>query len=72
MSDNDRVNYSMGMKLNIGNYQSIDFHASMSSDVKEEETWNQAYLRCMTFIEEKLEKKREEILGAISNDEEKN
>ena len=66
---NDRVNYSMGMKLNIGNYQSVDVHASMSSDVKDGESWNQAYLRCMTFIEEKLEKKREEIIGAVDGED---
>jgi len=42
---NDRVSYSFGMKLSTGNYQSSDFHVSMTSDVNTGETSEQAFER---------------------------
>jgi len=29
-----RINVSLGRKVNIGNYESVDYHASLSIDVK--------------------------------------
>jgi len=55
LSQNDRVSYSFGLKLNIGNYQSLDFHLSYSTDRREDETAEEAYERCRMFVETKSE-----------------
>lgn len=55
MSDSDRISYSFGAKINIGNYQSIDFHISYSSDVKSEENTDTAYNRVKKYVESRAE-----------------
>lgn len=61
MSEPDRLSYSFGLKLNIGNYQSADFHVNYSSDVKDGETIQQAFKRIVKFVEEESEKKYDAI-----------
>jgi hypothetical protein len=61
MSENDRISYSFGAKINIGNYQSIDFHVSYSSDVKEDEKADSAYSRVKKYVESKAELEIEKI-----------
>ncbi len=55
MSENDRISYSFGAKINIGNYQSIDFHISYSSEVKPDEKTDTAYSRVKKYVESKAE-----------------
>lgn len=57
----DRVNYSFGMKIGLGDYSSADFHLSLSSDVRSGETVEEAFERVKTFVEERVEKEYEEI-----------
>ena len=62
MSEADRVNYSYGMKVNMGNYESADFHVSLSTDVKEGETPKQALARAIKFVEAEAEVKFDELV----------
>lgn len=61
MPENDRVNYSFGHKVNLGNYESADFHISYSSDVKADETPEKALNRVRKFVEAKAEEKLDEL-----------
>jgi hypothetical protein len=54
MSTPDRVSYSFGLKLSK-NYQTLDFHISHESDVRDEETPEQAYDRVRKSVEEKVD-----------------
>jgi len=47
----DRVSYSFGRKLNLGNYESADFHISYSTDVEAGETKKDAMARAVKFVE---------------------
>jgi len=47
----DRVSYSMGRKVNIGNYESIEIHESFSTDLLPGETREQALARAAGFVE---------------------
>jgi hypothetical protein len=60
--DSDKVNYSYGMKVNMGNYESADFHISLTTDVKEGETPKQAYERAVKFVEKEAEVKFNELV----------
>lgn len=57
----DRVSYSFGMKMSLGNYSTADFHLSMSSDVGDDETVDEAMDRIKSIIEDRVEKEYEEI-----------
>jgi len=57
----DRVNYTFGMKINIGNYQSVDLHSSFSSDIKDGETPEEAYQRVVEFVESSISPKIDEV-----------
>jgi hypothetical protein len=61
VSGPDRVNYSYGMKVSLGNYESADFHMSLSSDVRDSETPEQALERVKEFVENESEKKFDEL-----------
>lgn len=61
MSESDRVNFSFGMKVNLGNYESADFHMSLSSDVRDDESPEQALERVKEFVENESEKKFDEL-----------
>lgn len=57
----DRISYSFGMKVNMGNYESADFHVSYSTDVKEKESAKEALARAISFVEEQAEGKLDEL-----------
>lgn len=57
----DRVTYSFGMKINMGNYQSADFHVGLSTDVKEGETRDKAFARAKKYIDTRVEEEMNEI-----------
>lgn len=67
MSEPDRINYSFGMKVNMGNYESTDFHISFTTDVKEDETKEQAYQRAVKFVEKEAERKFHELVEIRSS-----
>ena len=41
----DRVSVSLGKKVNVGNYESLDFHVSLSTDCEDNETSQDAAKR---------------------------
>ncbi len=41
----DRVSVSIGRKINLGNYESYDFHVSYSSDLEHSESIDAGYQR---------------------------
>ena len=49
--DPDRVSYSFGMKINVGNYESKDFHVSLTSDIRDGETTEKALDRVRHEVE---------------------
>lgn len=49
------------MKVNLGNYESADFHISLSSDVEPHESLKQAMGRIQAFVEEECDKKFTEL-----------
>jgi len=51
ISQNERVSYSFGFKMNLGNYESTDMHFSFSRDVKEGETEAVAMVKTMEFVD---------------------
>lgn len=52
----DRVWFSSGLKLNLGDYQSASVDCGMTTDVRQGETPSTAVTRCRTFVEMELEK----------------
>lgn len=56
----DRVSYTYGMKIGLPNYSSVDFHVSMSSDVKDGETPEKAHIRVKKFVDAQIEKEMED------------
>jgi hypothetical protein len=63
MKEVDRLSYSFGMKINLGNYESADFHISYSTDVREGEGQHEALARAIKFVEEEADKKYEQVKG---------
>ena len=61
MSTPDRISYSLGGKVNTGNYENVDYHVGMSSDVRDGETPEKALRRIKKFIEEQADKEANEI-----------
>ena len=57
----DRINYSFGMKVSLGNYQSASFLISYTSDVKDTETKEDTLKRIIKFVESEADKKRGEL-----------
>ena len=57
----DRVSYSFGMKVSLAKYESADFHISLSSDVGDGESVEEAFERCKKQVEDESEKKFDEL-----------
>jgi len=56
MSEPDRINVSLGMKIpGPQEYSSISFHVSLSSDAKPKEKTEALFERVKEFVEEKVE-----------------
>ena len=49
-----RVSVSLGFKKNIGNYENLDFHFSVSDSARPGETADAAFERVYAFVETKL------------------
>jgi len=49
-----RVNISLGRKINIGNYESIDVHASFSCDVEPGKTVEDTYERVYKMVKNQV------------------
>lgn len=45
LRQNDRISLSIGRKINLGNFESYDFHVSFSSDIDPGEGKREAYKR---------------------------
>jgi len=61
--ESDRVNYTFGLKINLGNYESCSINMSYSTDLKEGETPKDGMDRAVEFIENSIDKKRMELKG---------
>jgi len=49
--NNDRINYSLSMKISTHSYENVTFSASLSSDVLEMESTDEAWLRVIGQVE---------------------
>ena len=66
--ENDRVSYSFGMKLSgPGKYESTSFSLTLTSDVKEEETAEEALKRVTSFVEDQADVKLTELRNAYGD-----
>lgn len=65
----NRVSVGMGFKRNLGNYQSMDVHISLSSDAKQGEDDEALLRRVYDFVEtnflKEFEETEEEVKEAI-------
>ena len=58
-----RVSVGLGYKLNMGNYESLDLHFSVSDDARKGESAGEAFDRVYAFVEKRLFAKIEEARG---------
>jgi hypothetical protein len=63
-SQQDRVSYSFGRKINTAKYETADIHISFSTDVRKGETTEDALERAVEFVEQKVLDKCDEIRDA--------
>lgn len=63
MSELDRVSYAFGCKLNMGNFESATIQISMSSDLRNDETKEDALKRVSSFVDTEVDKRRELLKG---------
>ena len=57
----DRISYSFGFKLSIGQYETAHADITYSSDVKEGETKEKAFRRVVKFVEDRAAEKMDEV-----------
>jgi hypothetical protein len=62
-TNNDRMNYSFSVKLQVKQYESVNVSFSYSSDVKEGETIDDAFNRISSYTENKVRAKAMEIMN---------
>lgn len=58
----DRISYSFGCKINMGNYETVDIHMSYSTDVRGDEAVTDTLKRAQEFVEEQIEEKQNEFI----------
>lgn len=63
MSEPDRINYTFGTKVNMGNYESVNIQVSLTSDVKKGESREDALTRISLFVETEVEERRDALKG---------
>jgi hypothetical protein len=61
---NDRVEIAYDFTVNLGNFENVKVHVGYASDVKENETPEEAYARVDDFVSEKISKEVEEARKA--------
>jgi hypothetical protein len=71
LEQSDRVSVAFGRKVNVGNYESVDFHFSYSTDVRHDETADMALHRARAFVTSKLNVELKTIRGKKTEDEKK-
>ena len=64
----DKISYSFNAKINTGNYESVGFHISYETTVKEGENPSKTLRRAQFFVEKKAEEKIDELRGLKSTD----
>lgn len=57
----DRVTYSFGLTINTGNYESVRVDVTMASDVEGNETFDEAYERVKSVVQDKVEEEHDDI-----------
>lgn len=57
----DRLSYSEGVKINIGDYESRDVHISYSSDVTDGEKVVDAFKRVKKVVRNRLHKEEKQM-----------
>lgn len=67
-SDSDRISYSEGVKINIGDYESRDVHISFSTAVKDNEQPQESIQRARSVVREELRKYEKRIRVASQDD----
>ena len=70
MSDKtpDRISYSEGVKVAIGDYESRDVHISYSTNVKKKETIKDAVARAKKTVQLSLKRAEKKIRVASEDD----
>jgi len=53
-NDNTKVTATLGLTMNLGNYQSLRIDLSVTDSKRGEETVDQAFERVYKFVEDKL------------------
>jgi len=64
----DRISYSEGVKINIGDYESRDVHISYSTDVKRKEKPEDTIKRAKKTVQLSLKKAEKKIRKATEDD----
>ena len=59
----DRVNFSFGMKVNTGNYESVDIHMSLSRDVEIGQTPEEVITNLQDIIVPEVERRATTLRG---------
>ena len=65
----DKISYAMNFKVNTGNYESVGFHVSYETTVKEGENPSKTLKRAQYFVEKKAGEKLDELRTIKSDDE---
>ena len=65
----NQVSYSFGMKLSTKQYENATFHVSLTSDIEEGESYDDAFKRAKEWVETKAHKQLVEIRSVYTKDE---
>lgn len=60
----DRISFSLGRKINLGNYESQDVHISYSSDCNEGESIKDAHKRVSAVVKALIDNEIKQIAKA--------
>jgi len=64
----DRISYSEGVKVNIGDYESRDIYYSYSTDVRKDEKPKDAFVRAKKTVQNRLRVGEKKIRQASEKD----
>ena len=60
----DRINYGESVKINIGDYESREFHFSLSTDIEKDEKFDVAVKRLMKKVKMVVHSQEKKIRNA--------
>lgn len=63
---NTRVKVSMGVTINMGNFESVRVDIGIEDDTRDHEHVGDAYERVMLFVETALERKIKDVKSEMS------